>query len=194
MAGYIYLPIYTTETMSWALDWQAGQSAKGKIPYQVLFNPNEKGVAKRSFRKETGGCLRLVNPDDKVYIVTHGAGIPDSRFIGAERSSDYKKYTPEGIASTLQKEGLTKLISRVKVFACGSAIPGQMPPFAQRLKAAMVKNGYLSVMVTGYLGDVKPSYAPRSIDIFNLTEEEHKGAYDEDDAMIVRASTKRVVF
>ncbi|MGO4126862.1 hypothetical protein AB4Z01_20850 [Inquilinus sp. YAF38] len=199
MAGYIFLPVPTEEMLEEARYWTQGQQDKGKIPYEVLHNSSPEGLGKALSRFTSGGCLKGVPADSKVYILLHGAGEPDSRFVGAQRpDGEYKKYTPKEMAALLTKEGLTKQIQAVNVYACGSGMAGDvMLPWAERLKSEMNLLGFRDVRVGGYTADVKTSYVHRYIQaltgaVFSNTT--HKGAYDEDVGGEIRASATKVIF
>lgn len=51
MTSYIYIPVATPEMCAFAEDWQQGQIAKGKQPYQTLSNC-ESGILKGIKRKD----------------------------------------------------------------------------------------------------------------------------------------------
>ena len=115
MAGYIYLPVPTTEMLEFAKDWQDGQRAKGKTPYQVLKN-FQSGWRKGAVRGLGFGVLRNVTAADKLYILAHGNSLGSVK-IGAKRGATRaglrwtggtaKKYDSDELAEVLQAEGLT---------------------------------------------------------------------------------------
>ncbi len=140
----------------------------------------------------------MVQPQDKVYISAHGAGVADGRYIGDDRGDGTeKKYTPDEMAHTLEKEGLTKFIGVVKMYACGSGLSRRIPSYAQRLKIAMVKRGYNRVMVTGYESDLSPDYIHclTGDGINQFTPQRHKNMYWNDESVsgLVRTSLHRIV-
>jgi hypothetical protein len=137
--------------------------------------------------------LRDIKPGDKLYIMLHGPSQADG-FLGASRKNGMKRYTPEQLARVLQREGLAKNITDIRLYACGSAIVGQEPAMAERLKQALVQRGYQNIAVYGYLGDVGASYAPRVDDNLKISSTAHKGAHDLELANYVRASHRRVRF
>jgi hypothetical protein len=131
----------------------------------------------------------------KVYIHIHGSD--DAYYVSDSRADgSIKKYTPDELAALLMHEGLTTQIRDVRLYACASGEAGAIPAFADRLKVAMVSKGYSAVMVTGYLNDVKASYAPRLDDVNPNVQvpDIHKGAYDPVVGGEVRASKRRVRF
>ncbi|MGR6838868.1 hypothetical protein ACU5DF_07020 [Aliivibrio wodanis] len=210
MTSYIYIPVATPEMCAFAEDWQQGQIAKGKQPYQILSNC-ESGILKGIKRKAKLGVLRDVSVSDKVYILAHGHGLGSSA-IGARRGAkkelklgienwqggDLKKYTPLDLAEVLKDEGLRTGFQDLRVFACGSAnVPpkeGCTSSFAQGLAEALRECGYNSIKVTGYQGMVKTSYAHRTIAPMSsqFSADKHKGVVIGN--QILPASTKRVVF
>jgi hypothetical protein len=114
----------------------------------------------------------------------HGSGEADSATIRAVLPNGrYKTYSPEEMAALLEKEGLTKAISRVNVFSCGSGLASiQIPAWAQRLKEQMIRIGFLEVAVGGYTTDLYPSYTFRYVAALTgiqLSQGTHKGAYTE---------------
>ena len=215
MAGYIYIPVPTPEMLEFARAWQEGQLEKQngqpeeskKEPYEILRN-YESGWRKGAVRKFGFGVLRNVTHNDKVYILAHGATL-GSRDIGVNRGATrgngvnewvggmYKGYSPKALANVLKKEGLPEQFQDLRVFACGSAIippAGAVLSFAQELALAMRVLGYNQIRVTGYMGNVRPSYAIRQISgqPGNYTEGPHKGV--EIGSQIFRASEHKVVF
>lgn len=199
MPGYIFLPVPTEQMLEEARYWTQGQEDKGKVPYEVLHNSHSEGLGKAVSRFTSGGCLKGVPADSKLYILLHGAGEPDSRFIGAKRANgEDKKYTPKEMAALLTKEGLTKQIQAVNVYACGSGMAGtEMPPWAERLKLEMNLLGFRDIRVGGYTADVKTSYIYRYIAALTgavFSDSTHKGAYDEKIGGEIRASATKVIF
>ena len=220
MPGYIFLPVPTEEMLEEARTWTSGQTEKGKVPYIILRNSSDSGLGKAMSRLSSGGCLKEVSPNSKVYILAHGSGYGDTEYIGADRSYDFennaigasygdqnndareaewKKYTPREMALLLKREGLTRRIRQVNVYACGSGIEGrEMPSWAARLKSEMNALGYNDVLVGGYTADVKTSYVARYIhdltgaDVWS--DSTHKGAYDAESMGSVRASSTKVVY
>ena len=197
MKNYIWLPVYSAEMLGMAETWTAGQAAKGKLPSQVLYTPYEAGMLKGIHRRASGGCLRAVAPESKLYLLLHGSGTAEGRYVGATRSDGAtKSYTPEQLAMLMESEGLTKKIGRVSLFSCGSGLGLEMS-YAARLKRAMVSRGFLFVTVAGYLGDVKTSYVQRYItegeDLY--TVDAHKGVVVGDRCgWILPASSRKVIF
>lgn len=178
MKNYIWLPVYTDEMMSMATVWNNGLKRKGKDEFQLLFTPVEQGIRKGIYRKLKGGCLKAVLPNDKVYILLHGSGVACGRKIGARRSRDklMKSYTPAELTNLMIKENLTRKIIEINLFCCGSGLGGN-ESFAARLKKTMLTKGFHSVVVTGYLGDVVPSFVQRytSASGDSYTQDTHKG-------------------
>lgn len=211
MAGYIYLPVPTHEMIDFATDWQDGQRAKGKVPYQILKN-FESGWRKGAVRALGKGVLRNVAAADKLYILAHGNSL-GSAAIGAKRGATRsglawtggtsKKYTPDELADVLQAEGLPTNFVDLRVFACGSATTpatgAATASFAQRLKNAMVALGYNAIIVTGYEGALKTSYSQRkdASTPSGWTPDDRKGSIVKDahgGLEVVPASTKKVTF
>ena len=210
MSSYIYIPVATPEMYAFAEDWQQGQIAKGKQPYQILSN-YEGGILKGIKRKAKLGVLRDVSVSDKIYILAHGHGLGSSA-IGARRGAEkelkfginnwkggvLKKYTPSELAEILKDEGLRFGFQDLRVFACGSAnIPpkeGSTSSFAQGLAGALRERGYNGIKVTGYQGMVKTSYAHRTIASMSsqFSADKHKGVVI--GSQILPASTKRIIF
>src|SRR5882757_1499870 len=158
MTGYIYLPVPTDQHIEDAEAWRLGQMEKDKVPYDILKSRYLSGPKKGITRFIGDGCLAQVKPEDKIYILLHGTGESDSLTIGTQLpSGKFKAYNPAEMAKILEKEGLTKDISRVNVFACGSGLASsQIPAWAQRLKEQMVHIGFLEVVVGGYTADLYP--------------------------------------
>jgi hypothetical protein len=209
MAGYIYLPVPTTEMMEFCSDWANGQKAKGKTSYPILFNQHS-GLLKSARRHFGGGVLHRLTPQDKLYILSHGAATGSS-FIGADRGNrkivvrgitqwtggTLKKYSPLELALLLIREKLPCNFVDLRVFACGSGIvpnkEGVEASFAQLLAEEMRKLGFKNIQVTGYLGSVRSSYSIRQLmPALDYTPDRHKGV--DIDNHTIRASMAKVVF
>lgn len=198
MNKFIFLPVPTEDLQAGSQNFQEGLQEKGKEPYKVLQNRFSSGRLKGLMRSFSG-CLAEVKAGDTVYIMLHGIGYPTAgsfvpTFVGGNRSPGNKKsYTPSSLAEVLQEEGLTKQVGQVKLFACGSGLDTEAGSWASRLKIEMQRFGFGPVIVTGYLGDVRPSYAPRHTANGGYTDEEHKGI-ELNDGFIYRASEHKVSF
>ncbi|WHI45424.1 hypothetical protein ACJJIW_09015 [Microbulbifer sp. JMSA004] len=164
---YIYIPIGSGEMQEYA----ENLAKAWKIPVnQILANKVTSGVGKAMYRW-VNQCLSKLNPADTLYIVTHGTGAADGKYIGAERSTsdnkqkkiyvngreewqggEWKTYTPQQLATTLVKEGLPANFVNLHVCACGSGYDGEkLRPWAQRLRQAM-GGTHKNIQVTGYRG------------------------------------------
>jgi hypothetical protein len=164
---YLYLPVGTPEMMEFASDWNADQRKKGEIEHPIITNAS-KGFVKACRRMTGGGMLRMIGNTDTIYVITHGKA-RGSREIGADRGAvkkglaweggTLKAWTAENFAKHLEKEGLSKDHVDLRMFVCGSGLTpaGSTKPFAQVLYEAMKKNGYSRIVVTGYLGSVRPT-------------------------------------
>lgn len=67
-----------------------------------------------------------------------------------------KAYTPEQLAATMIKEGLSRTVTRICLLTCGSGFAGSLPAWAERLKDVLSTH-CPNLTVTGYLGDVSIS-------------------------------------
>ncbi|WP_444928662.1 hypothetical protein ACJJIF_12375 [Microbulbifer sp. SSSA002] len=164
---YIYIPVNSEEMQEFAKDL----ATAWKIPVnQILANKVTSGRGKAMYRW-VDQCLSKLTAADTLYIVTHGTGGADGKVIGAERSvgnnkqkrvvnrgavtwegGEWKTYTPEELATTLNKEGLPANFVDLHVCACGSGYDGKkLRPWAQRLRQQMAGT-HKSIQVTGYLG------------------------------------------
>jgi len=208
MPDYIYIPVPTPEMLEFARTWQEGQQQKGKARYEILRN-YDSGWRKGAVRKLGFGVLRKVTPDDKVYILAHGARL-GATDIGAKRGAVKirengvdkwdggikKGYTPKALADVLSSEGLTRQFRHLRVFACGSAIvaPGAEITFAQELAQELRKLGYTDIQVAGYRGNVKTSYVYRQVSGHpgQFTEGQHKGV--DTGSHIFRAKDHREIY
>ncbi|HET9646440.1 MAG TPA: hypothetical protein VFP68_24475 [Burkholderiaceae bacterium] len=194
--------------LEFAETWREGQRAKGKTPYELLYNENSGWL--KGTRLGLGlGVLKKVTAADKVYIVCHG-NPNGSRNIGANRGATrqssagidqweggtLKQYDAAGLANLLNREGLPLQFIDLRVFACGSGVvpDGSAESFAQGLAQAMRALGYRSIRVTGYLGAVRSSYAIRQVpnQLGEYTDDRHKGV--EINGEILPAHTHKVVF
>ncbi|HWE00359.1 MAG TPA: hypothetical protein VG345_15015 [Bryobacteraceae bacterium] len=195
MAGYIFVPVPTTEMLKFAKQWTDGQTDKGKTAYRLLYSVDV-GLTK-AYRRHFGaglltggaGVLRAVAATDKLYVLTHGNSKGSSR-IGEDRADGTEKYyTPDGFARTLEQEGLIKSFVDLRLYVCGSAtVPkGQSASFAERLKASMRARGYVHLSVTGYHGSVYTEYSSDG-----KSDEKHK--ITQIGANLMRASTQKVTF
>jgi hypothetical protein len=201
MAGYIFLPVDTQEMREFAENWQEGQRRNGKSPYTLLCNSSS-----RLQRATYGGALRMLTRADKLYVLAHG-GEMGSRRIGARRGAqrgggpvpswtggELKTYTPEQLAALMVNEGLPWNIVDVRLFICGSGLGPTVNgvpyrPFAERFRDEMLMRGYSDIRVTGYLGSVRSSYAPRADAHGFLSDPtQHKGIEAPDLPSIHRAS------
>jgi hypothetical protein len=148
MATYIYLPIPTQEMKDFASKLNLG----GEYTLNNCFlSGNGKAIA-RFF----GGCLGSLKAWDELLVICHGAG-GGSRFTGAQREGQLKKYDPQALVRAMEKEGLTKSFINLKLLICGSGEAtnaGVTNPFAERVCAEMKQLGYSNIRVTGYLGEV----------------------------------------
>ena len=188
MANYIYLPVNSEEMCSLAR--KAAEHLNVPVT-NILANKVTAGIGKSMYRW-VNKCLSAVRAEDTLYVMLHGRGDADSRTVGASRSvgsnkqyEDYerglpvykggemKAYTPEQLAATMIKEGLSRTVTRICLLTCGSGFAGSLPAWAERLKDVLSTH-CPNLTVTGYLGDV--SISPGRIKIqsgaqfFNLDE------------------------
>ena len=195
VTSYIFIPIPSDSMRSSALDWTSGQEARQKEPCVILAHSHARGLFK-GFERAVNPILKRVFPTDKLYIIGHGVYTEDnevSHFISSEvRDAGQKMYTPEKLAEVVEAEGLSKQIRDVRVFSCGSGSVGPRGIFADLFKRALTGRGYGNVVVSGYDGLVRPSYAPRHMWDFKLTDDSHKGV--EMSGFIYRASDRRSPF
>jgi hypothetical protein len=141
MAGYIYLPVPTHEFIDYTDRWGLQRAWRlGKPHHEVLQNKYT-GWRKGFWRRLGYGVLKLVQPDDKLYVMAHGIRrIHDGIDIGVQTIGAFrggtlrvvndertweggikKAYSPEELAELLEKEGLTKHFQDLRIFACNSA-------------------------------------------------------------------------
>ena len=161
MAEYIYLPVPTKEMIEFANKFKDARLKKTNTDVGILKNYFVSGMLKGVSRHLFGGCLRAVHQGDSLFLILHGAGVAGSRFIGAKRNGGQKKYTPEQIARTIEKEGLPKSFEDLFLLSCGGGLDvddgGRLhKPFVAKVSAALKDLGYSRIRVTGYMGDVKP--------------------------------------
>jgi hypothetical protein len=205
MAGYIYLPVATQEMVGFAKDWQAGQKARGFVPYEILKN-YEAGWRKGFVRGVGRGVLRNLSAQDKLFVLCHGKARGSNQIgvargakleikagVGEWEGGRMKAYDPTQLALVTQKEGLLKSFVDLRLFICGSAVTpaGQGQSFAQRYAVAMGILEYAHLRVTGYLGSVRSDYAQRNLGT-GLTPETHKGV--EINGSVQRAANHTLVF
>lgn len=175
MAGIIYIPVMDAEMRNIVTQWNKGRTDNQKTAYPVIAGTDH-GLQKAARHKMGLGLLRRVGAGDKLYVLQHGVmyqGSNQAVMIGATRGGTVKtglqgpyvvggtdkRYTPDALAEHLEKEGLTKAIADLRIFACGSGVSeqqngAQMPSYAQALKGALTQRGYAQVIVTGYLGNL----------------------------------------
>jgi hypothetical protein len=193
MGAFIFVPVPSAASTEDLNRWGKGRERIGKQPYKVLMNPFSKGFMKGFARGAGLGCLSRVKTTEKLYVYAHGAA--EAGIIGGKRNDGLSKnYSVPELADLLVAEGLSKAHQDLRLYLCESGVGDQ--PFALQLKNAMVARGYSSLTVTGYMGNVKPSYARRQIKDSTAhgdgTEQEHKGV--EQDGFIFRASQFRRTF
>jgi hypothetical protein len=179
VANYIYLPVNSDEMCSLAR--KAADHLDVPVT-NILANKVTAGIGKAMYRW-VNKCLSAVRAGDTLYVMLHGRGDADSLTVAANRSvgknkqyEDYdrglpvykggesKAYTPEQLAATMKKEGLSTAVTRICLLTCGSGFAGSLPAWAQRLKNALSTH-CPNLTVTGYLGDV--SISPGRIKIQN---------------------------
>lgn len=169
MANFIYLPINSEEMQEMALDLRE----KINVPMNnIVANKVVAGVGKAMYRW-IDRCLKQVGEQDTLYVLAHGAGVADSDLIGGLRSvgknkqkrlpnticpafegGAQKTYTPDHLASTLKKEGLSRTVTTIKVLACGSGLSGKKEAWAKRLQTALL--GHCNNLTTvGYMGLIR---------------------------------------
>jgi hypothetical protein len=170
--------------------WRQGLLRKNKEPYKVLMNPFSEGSEKGLIRAVGFRCLSRVKSTDKLYIYAHGAAGTGLRMGGARDSGSVKSYSAPELADLLVKEGLSKTHRDLRLYFCESGLGDE--PFALQIRNAMVARGYRLIQVTGFMGDIRPSYAIRQTENGGYTNAEHKGV--ERDGYILRASQFRRVF
>jgi len=197
MSNYIFLPVVSGDMLSLANIIQrffAGNPA-GPI-VDILKNNYVSGWKKGAMRKLGKGCLRNLQSQDTLYIVSHGAGKPGSDSIGETRDDGaLKKYTQEELAGVLKAEGLPSSFRNVHLLTCGSGLMNKntidfspkaakilgtnqvrdpklvkslrnRKSVARQLCNAMKKNGYKNIQVTGYLGEIS-LFPPNRVSIKN---------------------------
>jgi hypothetical protein len=173
MSSYIYLPVPSDEMMGFANDWNGydgrdrgldgrpieatGRRKKGKLPYAVLFNDSDRWRTKGKSPKSGVGCLSVVGPGDKLYVLAHMDA--DSFKIGGHWDGKPRGFGPADLAKAIQREGLTPFFRDLRLYACGSGIPAATgPSFAKELLAELQELGYSSIRVRGYNGDLRTRY------------------------------------
>lgn len=184
MATYIYCPVMTDEMVFYANRWKSDRTSRNKPAYGVI-GASDSGKRKALRHLLTSGKLSSVADDDKVYVLAHGIrNVGDGAVVIGARRGDWvqsgqsltgytvqggamKMYYPGEFAEHLEKEGLSKGFVDLRLFCCGSGLVaesqkyGDLDPYAQRLRGAMVQRGYNNVAVTGYLGDLSHEHIPR---------------------------------
>lgn len=181
MTTYIYLPFATEEAREMARVWSSGREKKRKEAYEVIERP--KGLTPAFLRRLSLRVLARVGATDKLYILAHGASrtsgfnqpaVQIGMDIGAVKKENALSPTWEGgvwkgfeahkLAEHLEAEGLTRNILDVRVFACGTGISSDTVPvaYAKLLREALRRRGYRNVTVSGYNGDVAPTYNNRT--------------------------------
>lgn len=146
MATYVFLPVPTQEMREFAAKLKLG---KQQTLCNAFVSGKGKGVA-RFF----SGCLSGVKPWDELLLICHGSG-GGSNKTGADRDGKLKAYTPEELAAVIEKEGLTKSFTNLKLLVCGSAEKTALKggeTFGKRVCKALKQRGYNKIEVTGYRG------------------------------------------
>ena len=194
MGAFIFVPVPSDASTKDLNTWGKGRERIGKQPYEVLMNPFSKGFMKGFARGAGFRCLSRVKTTEKLYVYAHGAA-GEGKIGGNRNDGSSKRYSAQELANLLVAEGLSKAHQDLRLYSCESGV-GDDQSFASQLKDAMVELGYRSLRVTGYQGDVRPSYARRQIPGRTAhgggTEQEHKGV--EQDGFIFRASQFRRTF
>jgi hypothetical protein len=184
MGAFIFVPVPSDAANSDLKAWSSGRERVGKQPYKILMNPFSNGFMK-GFARGTGfRCLSRVQMNEKLYVYAHGAAGAGAKIGGSRNDGSVKGYSAPELADLLVAEGLSKSHRDLRLYLCESGVGDQ--PFALQLKNAMVARGYNSIAVTGYRGDVRPSYAIRQTTGGGYTTQEHKGV--EREGFIFRAS------
>jgi hypothetical protein len=187
MSAFIFVLIQNQEAKNDIQAWQKGLQRKGKEAYEVLMNLFPSGPGKGFSRHLGFRCLAKLRPSDKLYVYSHFDGTPGAR-IGTDRNDgSTKSYSATELAALLENEGLPKSFLDLRLYACETGLGDE--PFALRLKNALVERGYRHIGVTGYLGEVRPSYAFRQTPDGDYTDQEHKGI--DINGYIFRASSFR---
>jgi hypothetical protein len=190
MSAFIFVPVPGDAATGDLNAWGGGRKRMGKQPYKVLMNPFSKGYMKGFARRVGLGCLSRVKTTEKLYVYAHGAAGIATRIGGDRNDGSTKSYSAPELADLLVAEGLSKAHRDLRLYLCESGVGDQ--PFALQLKNAMVARGYTSLTVTGYKGNVRPSYAIRQTEDGGYTTQEHKGV--ERGGFIFRASQFRRIF
>jgi hypothetical protein len=187
MGAFIFVPVPSDAATKHLNAWGTGREQRGKQPYQVLMNLFSQGSMKGFVRGVGLGCLSRVKTNEKLYVYGHGAAGVGTKMGGDRNDGFTKVYSASELADLLVAEGLPKTHHDLRLYFCESGLGDQ--PFALQLKNAMVARGYNSITVTGYMGDVRPSYAFRQTTNGGYTQQEHKGV--ERGGFIFRASQFR---
>ncbi len=171
----VYVPVADDEVVSHAQALWKGKTEKAQAEgHSVrirLIVCTDSGLAKAARRRRGEGLLRHVEPVDKLYVMAHSVWTakddPDGETlagIGGDRGGRTRLYDPEILARHLRAEGLTRQFVDLRMFACNSGV-GQASlgglTFAGELARELRALGYASILVTGYLGEVKGGYATR---------------------------------
>jgi hypothetical protein len=160
MANYLYLPVPSAEMLE-----LGGYVLSHWSPMTLLRNPHLQGWKKGASRLFGGGCLRVLRPEDKLFLLMHACH--NATDAGASRHPQLQKvnkhwehngealkvYSAAQLASVLEKEGLPRGFRNLYCCTCRSAIQTTLgvDPFAQRLYSHL-RLRYRAISVTGFLG------------------------------------------
>ena len=171
----VYVPVADDEVVQNARALWQGKTdkaqAEGRTARIRLIVCTDSGLAKAARRRRGEGLLREVGAADKLYVMAHSFWAEDDdpdgetfAGIGGDRGGRTRLYDPEILARHLRAEGLTRQFVDLRMFACNSGLAqaslGGLT-FAGELARELRALGYASILVTGYLGEVKGGYAQR---------------------------------
>ncbi len=144
--------------MGIASAWSEEREKTGKGPYSIITNTST-GIVKAGKRMFGKGALKFVPSDERLYVMIHGDDtLAANSFTvsGTREDGEEKVYQPKNLARHLDKEGLTKAITDIRLAVCNGGRPDDVgDSFASIFKGWMAYRGFRNVTVYGYTGNVR---------------------------------------
>ena len=117
------------------------------------------GFVKAGKRLIGKGALKMVPSTERLYVMIHGDDTLSANSFSVEGTRDdgeVKAYMPDELARHLDKEGLTKAATDIRLAVCnGGRADDVGDSFASIFKGWMAQRGYRNLTVYGYVGNVR---------------------------------------